>query len=495
MKIDEVKQMNGILLFIGVFTISSMCYAGTYYVSPDGTASWSECTSTNTPCSGKTAVENAAAGDVVYFRGGIYDPVKDPVQQWLDTPVQFRYEMPVWNPKYSGIEGSPITFKAYPGETPELLDAPFSGVIGAYRKNYIVWDGFKGTIIDEDTYSNDTHLVSVLVFFEDSDHSIVRNCDFKGTKFGRHTNNSLIYILRSHYILIENNKLHDNNGYKNTDPEFKEYAVNTNAVINFNSSNITVRNNDFYNNYIGIWDKAAEHDDQYYNNHIWGGGYGIYIRVSAGEQGDGTNIKAYQNVIDKCGQGVTVETGHTGYPYAYPLIYNNTIIGRNDYLNNTGIYLTEHAKNAQIFNNIITGYPIQVRYFTGDHTIVSYSNYNNFYSTNTLKQWSLNWTDSTVYSSLSSWNSATGFDINSLELLPMFVNSGGSKSPDYKLSVNSQLNNAGIDRQDYDNDGNTTELINIGAYITGNEVIGYLDPLSRETTPPARPRGLRIKGK
>ena len=73
-----------------------------YFVSPEGTSSWSECANITTPCSGKTAVENADAGDVVYFRGGTYDPAADPVQEWIDRSDELKWETLPWNPQNSG---------------------------------------------------------------------------------------------------------------------------------------------------------------------------------------------------------------------------------------------------------------------------------------------------------------------------------------------------------------------------------------------------------
>lgn len=464
----NIKKFFMILLIpVLIISLSEISHAATYYVSQAGSAKWPGCTNINTPCSGKTAMENAIAGDIVYFRGGKYNPIEDPVQQWLNAQQVDKEYIPVWNPQHSGVEGKPITFKAYVGEIPEILDAPYSAIIGAYRRDYIVYDGFKAMLIDEDPFNKNTHLVSMLVRFEESLHSVIRNCDFAGTKFGRHTNNALITIQRSHYMLIENNKLHDNNSLQNTDSGFKELAINTSGVINFYSSNIIIRNNDIYNNYIGIWDKGAEQNNQYYNNHIWGGNsyyasckQGIYIRVSLGEQGDGTGIKAYQNIINNCGVGIYVESGHDpNPPNAYPLLFNNTIIGNDDYYNNTGISIATHARNAEIFNNIIVGYPVQVRYYTGALIIVSYSNYNNFYSKTKNKRWAINWTAN--YKNIDLWRSATNFDMNSIEANPQFVNPGGVKPEDYRLQPKSPAKGKGRYGKD------------MGAYPTGNEIIGH----------------------
>jgi len=59
------------------------------------------------------------------------------------------------------------------------------------------------------------------------------------------------------------------------------------------------------------------------------------------------------------------------------------------------------------------------------------------------------------------------------------------------LSSTSPCRNTGIDRQDYDGDGNATEPINMGAYITGNEIIGPIS--SGDLTAPSPPGNLKIQ--
>jgi hypothetical protein len=53
----------------------------------------------------------------------------------------------------------------------------------------------------------------------------------------------------------------------------------------------------------------------------------------------------------------------------------------------------------------------------------------------------------------------------------LFVN---ARKNNLRLQSSSPCLNAGIDKQDYDGDGDTTERINIGVYITGNEIIGVV---------------------
>lgn len=81
----------------------------TYYVSPAGDASWSVCKSESTNCSLSTANANAGPGDVVLLRGGVYE-------------INKNFYSAI-NPARSGAQGQVIEFKAYPGETPQIVSA------------------------------------------------------------------------------------------------------------------------------------------------------------------------------------------------------------------------------------------------------------------------------------------------------------------------------------------------------------------------------------
>ena len=95
-----------VLCFITIFTFPLS--AGTYWVSPTGTASWANCKS-QSPLSGTAACGmaianvNAAAGDTVWIRGGNFG-----------TGVA---------PANSGTSSSSIAFAGYTGETIKILRA------------------------------------------------------------------------------------------------------------------------------------------------------------------------------------------------------------------------------------------------------------------------------------------------------------------------------------------------------------------------------------
>jgi len=153
------------------------------------------------------------------------------------------------------------------------------------------------------------------------------------------------------------------------------------------------------------------------------------------------------------------------------MFYNNAIYNSDE---GTLVLTGENHRNITIFNNLVStngSNSFFVSYYLGS-AFPLFADYNNFYGTG---YWRLNGTD---YTNLTLWANATGLDNNSITTDPSFVNPGGRNSSDYKLNSSSPAINAGIDRQDYNNNGNTTELINIGAYITGNETIGVLNPVN-----------------
>jgi hypothetical protein len=122
------RKTARIVLFMAlvIFISASTASAATYYVSPAGSASWPSCMNISTPCSAQTAMANAVAGDTIYFRGGQY------------AVGQSYYPSASLQPSHSGTAESPITFMAYPGETPIIngnVEVKVTGIAGAGSNN------------------------------------------------------------------------------------------------------------------------------------------------------------------------------------------------------------------------------------------------------------------------------------------------------------------------------------------------------------------------
>ncbi|HEY9051915.1 MAG TPA: right-handed parallel beta-helix repeat-containing protein [Gammaproteobacteria bacterium] len=447
-----------ILVAISVLN-SSLAYAETYYVSPTGSASWSQCAQAaggiSTPCNGRTAVENAVAGDLVYFLGGTYNPAANPIQSWANTSNANKWEVLPWNPSNSGTTTAPITFKAYPGQTPVFLDNIYSGALGAVGRDNIIWDGFSGTIVDAPGE------VIVFAYFRDTNNCIIRNSNFTGILKGTHNNSALISLLNNSNILIENNRLHG----MNMDPNGTEEANNSTAILSYNSRNMIVRNNDIWDNYFGIFDKDIEQNNSYYRNHIWGGNststacrVGIQIHEQEVYFGASSNTQAYQNVIRDCRIGAQI-MDNTSLRNNGTKIFNNVIFNSLS-SDETGIFINTESYDAEVYNNIIDGYDIPMRYFAPMSTRVAYSDNNLFFNGASMRWWT---GFSSSYSSLDSWQTASTFDTHSLQINPEYIGTAGSTNPyDYRLSPTSPAIGMGRDG------------VNIGAYPSSTSLgIGY----------------------
>jgi hypothetical protein len=96
-------RISTLLLIFICLTLPGVANAGTYWVSPNGTASWANCSgstplSATAACSVSTANSNAAAGDMVYLRAGSYSTRLAPANSGTGPANR-------------------ITFIAYTGET------------------------------------------------------------------------------------------------------------------------------------------------------------------------------------------------------------------------------------------------------------------------------------------------------------------------------------------------------------------------------------------
>lgn len=419
-----------VLLCLAMLGAPATLYAATYYVSTGGNANWTQCTSGANPCSWRTAMANAQADDIVYFRGGTYD---------VSAYCVGDYETIAMSPVNSGSPGHYITFAAFPGETPVVapcMTTRSALAFGARNSSYIIWDGFSGTMLPNASTSDEGWYFG----FIGSTGSIVRNMDFSSGTVTSYHNHAPIRIMHSNYNEIYNNRFHDIAGNSS--------AANTAGVWLLDADYARIYNNTFENCRYGIQQKDGPNiGTEIFRN--------FFSSISADgiqlqEQFDGGGgLKIYQNVfVNVNGAAINLyDCTQTKNDYQ---IYNNTI-----YSAGRGIEVSGKARNNQVWNNILSGTsrPFQ-RYYTGAD-FPGYSDYNAYYGTG---NWNLNY--STNYSSLSAWRNATGFEANSVTTDPGFVN-GGAVDP------------AGYKRVAYPADGRGGGYASVkGAYITGTETIG-----------------------
>ena len=83
-----LKRRLLIVLFI---CLPGIAAAADYYVSPTGSAKWSEATNINTPCSLSTANVGARAGETIQLRAGIYTSYITPVKSGTSDSDRITY--------------------------------------------------------------------------------------------------------------------------------------------------------------------------------------------------------------------------------------------------------------------------------------------------------------------------------------------------------------------------------------------------------------------
>jgi hypothetical protein len=157
-----------VIVFIFIFGVSPL-FAGTYWVSPTGSAPWINCQSATDPgsnyCALPTANRNAVAGDTVYLKGGIYT---------IDDATYGRYSGAIM-PSHSGtgVGTGSIIFAAAPGETPMLSQSSGSMIAGimlggVVTNNYIKVDGI--------TFKNNSYYFGNISNY--SSYNEITNCTF-----------------------------------------------------------------------------------------------------------------------------------------------------------------------------------------------------------------------------------------------------------------------------------------------------------------------------
>lgn len=438
--LDASKHLFWCVVFL--MALNSTTFAETYYVSPSGNASWGQCVNINTPCSILTSMANAVAGDIVYLRGGTY----------MAPVTSSDGYVPAIRPSNSGTVGNPITFKAYEGEIPFIdntRNQGSSGTVGSFGcryVDYIVWDGIHSHVVPDSTG------IGKGIILYHSNNVTIRNCDVEGNLYGR-SNNAPLRIDYCDDLLVENNKFY--NSKNNGSPD-----VNSAGIMLYHTNRCIIQNNDIFNCDIAYYDKADGNYNKIRFNHFWNNSYGISLSIKFFPT---TGTEVYQNII----RGVTATYAFEFHDYSESGANNIKVYNNVFYNCNKGIDTKQpsYITGIQIFNNIIYNTGSAKRLYQG---AVSYLNYNTYYN---VSSWNLNGYGGSDYTNLSSWQSATGFDINSNTNNPNFVNPGGLKAEDYK-------------RNSYSLDGRGGTYASVrGAYITGNEVIGYDDGGASNSVP------------
>ncbi len=328
--------MIGKILFLIMFVFLQNALAQEHFVSPEGAASWPECVTESVTCSADTAFTEAVAGDIVNFRGGVYEALHD-----YDS-YHAHFE-----PANSGTVDAPIIFKAYPGETPHMdcvVNGTYEGcaALGNGDQDYIIFDGF--TVTTDNGSLIGTILITGFNKGVYAKGCVVRNCIIDGgsTPVSSTDNRETLRIEATADTVIENNII------KNMISSINNH--NTSLIKTYDNDNLTILNNEFYNAQLAVYLKRLTNVGVVENNYIHNVNEGIYINASIDSNSNDITIR--NNVVSHCSTAFcTVATSEDrtvdNLTYA-----NNTI-----YETNRGIAIGENQNGLGgiIYNNIVVG--------------------------------------------------------------------------------------------------------------------------------------------
>lgn len=443
--------------------------AATYFVSPNGIATWASCTNRNTPCAVATAMSNAAAGDEVRFLSGTYQP-----------PSTVQWEAPAWNPSNSGTAAAPITFVSDVLHGATILDAADAAAngnaaIGAFQRDYIVWDGFR-LVKDKDT----GQYASSIVIITSADHNTIRNMDGTGVAHRYHTNGSIVSVHGGQGNRIYNNIFHGQSAAASP----VEAVINSSAIYVFATTETYVHNNTIYDCNNGIAWKTAPNNIHVYNNYLYNIGRAAFFPTI--EVTGTTDMFVHHNVVRNARQFLDAEDSPAAAYYNLK-VYNNTVF-HSGAMAGRGIFYglaggVQGGRNTEFYNNIFSvgGSTRFIEMYdnTSAAAFPTVLNFNNYFLASGSPSWVRN---NTTATSLTAWRQATGQEASSLDVNPQFQNTSGAFNvvTDFKLAPASAMRNVGRNG------------IHLGAYTDDTLIIGYSAQGIGANPAPSAPQNLMV---
>jgi len=181
-------------------------------------------------------------------------------------------------------------------------------------------------------------------------------------------------------------------------------------------------------------------------------------------------VDIYQNLLVNIRVKAFATNHYEGAETFYLRIVNNTV--KNCDVAFEGKQLTANA--GHIFqNNLFVGCPLGFRSYDGPEvwTVSTFRARHNMYrDMNSAATFQFD-TSGQTNLSFGAWQGLGQDSASPASRVadPLFVNEAGGN---YRLQAGSPARNAGADLLDLNGNGSATDLIHLGAYITGNEVIG-----------------------
>ncbi len=396
----------------------------------------------------------AAGADTVIVEAGIYDATGDGGAK----------HFPYYNPVNNGSAGNYITFQA--DGVVELRSSNVNGraLIGSYQKDYIVWDGF---VLDENYII--VHSDSGPVVIWDCSYVTVKNLHITGLDQSWGDNHNGVRIELSDHATVQNCYM---TGFSED---------HGSGVTTYTSTDVLLEHNEVTNSQQGLFVKGANDGPfiiryNYIHDSVVKG-----IRLGGLRAG---GAKVYQNVLHDVDVAIHIEDFAADGPQNAQIV-NNTLVSTTGNTDGRGsIWMMDHyggVDTVEIKNNIITDSGASGIHLSNNDIVATLdSDYNLIYNN------SVDFRDATSNLTLAQWQSAHSQDVNSTDGTdPLFTN---SVAHDYTLESGSPCREGnaaeGVDVLDLDGDSSTVDPITIGAYITGDEIIG-INGNGDDETPPA----------
>jgi hypothetical protein len=354
--------------------------AATHYVSTTGSASWANSTNISTPTNIATAFANAAAGDLVYFRGGTYT-----------FPQAAGYEFGAYKIAHGGTsDNNRVVFQAYTGETPVFRGSwvdygnQMANMLDNGGNSYITIDGFTF-----EAFSGSTRYTPELRIYSNGSSNatksvniVIQNCTFIGTTVTLQDNHHMIWLDAISYVTIKNNTFRDMIAYSgNSDYAGIACIMSYGGYDGTWANHITIENNLIYNSSVAVYTKLQASDFTIRNNYFHDVESGVVFGSTYGN-----NHQVYNNVLGPI-RRLTANTSRPLYGINMPgnsgtggdgnIFYNNTIYGDDTQAGGTG-GIHGRGTNLQIYNNIIklsivgSGDPAGISYIYADGSFQSY---------------------------------------------------------------------------------------------------------------------------
>lgn len=461
-----MKKLISLLLFL---LIPGICNAATVYLdiaatgcTGGGQANTNYYPATRSCGSGSAKVyagnypyeagKALSDGDTLYIRTGEY---------YENVTGKAGYNW-FWGSMY--ISASNVTIKPYNNEIVWIKGGVSRTSVAAHPNNALAFYG-SNIVID------DLYVYGGIIFM--GTNNIMQNCDLSGgwdhqSGIGSDAWYDIIRFYGSTNAIVRNCAIHDNNNHGTATAN-----ENKACIMHDQDQNTIVENCNFYNPVAGwIYAKYQStlgtiHATYRYN---W---FGVSNSApfTGGSAYHGKQLIVYQNVF--------IENSSNPYFYRWGMDNQNFIIYNNTFYNvGASAYSWNGVSGAyNFFNNIIyansgTKYALDFNECT-DTLAGIYSDYNDIYATGSASiQWRFNYQN---WQSLSAWQSGNGYnyDSHSVSSNPNFLNASGSFSQpsDFK-------------RTSYPQGGRGGSWPSVmGAYITGNEIIGSLTG-KRPSPPP-----------